>query len=165
MISIAKIGTSFGLSGKLNLYIFSQSLGNALSYKPWYIKVSNTKDWKVLTNELVNTLGKKLLIQLDGVTTKEKAKLYINSMIAVPRNSFKSTEIDEFYWVDLIGLKVINKKGDDLGYVDYILDTGSNEVLCCKKSKQEFLIPFIKNYVIFVDRRKKRIIVDWYFNY
>jgi len=165
MVSIAKVGAPFGLSGELNLHILSTSTEDALSYKPWYIKTPNTQQWSVLNNESVSRLGAKLLIHFDGVNTKEQAALFTNAMISVPREALKSTEEDEFYWVDLIGLKVVNQAGDDFGCVDYILDTGANQVLCCKKNQQEFLIPFIKNYVITVDRVQKKIIVDWQYDY
>ena len=165
MVSIAKVGAPFGLSGELHLYILSDSIEDALSYKPWYIKKPDTKQWSVLNNESVSRLGTKLLIHFDGINTKEKAALFTNAMIAVPRDALKATEADEFYWVDLIGLKVLNQAGDEFGYVDYILDTGANAVLCCKKNQQEFLIPFIKNYVITVDSRKKQVIVDWQYDY
>ena len=165
MVSIAKIGAPYGLSGELNLYILSASTEDALSYKPWYIQKPDNQQWLVLDNESVSRLGTKLLIHFDGADTKEQASLFTNAIIAVPRATLKPTEKDEFYWVDLMGLEVINQNGDAFGYVDYILDTGANQVLCCKKNKQEFLIPFIKNYVILVDRSQKKIIVDWQYDY
>jgi 16S rRNA processing protein RimM len=35
----------------------------------------------------------------------------------VPRSSFPATRQDEYYWVDLIGLQVVNREGVALGQV------------------------------------------------
>ena len=165
MISIAKIGAPFGFCGELKLYILSESLENALSYKLWYIKKKNVRQWSILSNQSVKRLGNKLLIKFNKVNTKEQASLFTNAIIAVPRSELKASKKGEYYWVDLIGSKVINQNGNNFGYVNHIFETGANEVLCCKKNRQEFLIPFTKKYIIFIDNIQKKIIVDWQYGY
>ena len=165
MIEIAKIGAPFALSGKLSLHILSTSIENAFLYTPWYIKIPNARQWSLLKNKSISCLGSKFLIQFKGINNKEDAALFTNAMIGVPRKSLTLLEEDESYWVDLIGSKVINKNQDYFGYVDYVFDTGSNTVLCCKKDKKEFLIPFIKTYIVTVDNKQKKIVVDWHYDY
>ena len=74
----------------------------------------------------------------------------------------------EYYWKDLMDLKVVNEQGYDLGVVTDLMETGSNDVLVVKANrtdafgKKERLIPFLTDSVIkTVDKAQGRIIVDW----
>jgi 16S rRNA processing protein RimM len=83
----------------------------------------------------------------------------------VPRSSFPSTATDEYYWVDLIGLAVVNREGLALGTVRELLSTGPQTVLVIEYEEagkaQERMIPFVSNFVDKVELPEKRITVDW----
>lgn len=92
--------------------------------------------------------------------------------IFVPRGSFPSTAEDEYYWVDLIGLEVVNRAGESLGFVADLLDTGAHSVLRVTQAaaddaarQTERLIPFVAAYVDEVSREQRRITVDWGLDY
>ena len=105
------------------------------------------------------------MIKFIDADVKEIAAKYTNAMIGVPRSALKETAEDEYYWVDLIGMKVVNQDGKSFGQVIDILDTGANEVLCCKYHDKSYLIPFIDNYVNYVNKHDKTIFVDWQYDY
>jgi 16S rRNA processing protein RimM len=86
----------------------------------------------------------------------------------VTQTSLPALEDGEFYWKDLMGLTVVNEAGYDLGVVDDIMETGSNDVLVVKANrtdafgKKERLVPYLADSVIkHVDKTLGRIIVDW----
>ena len=75
---------------------------------------------------------------------------------------------DEFYWRDLMGMTVVNTEGYNMGVVDQIMATASNDVMVVKANsndafgRSERLIPFIQSqYIQAVDKENKRIVVDW----
>ena len=43
--------------------------------------------------------------------------LYRGKEIAIPRAQLPQPQPNEFYWADLIGLKVVNEQGEDFGAV------------------------------------------------
>ena len=165
MIVIAKVGAPYRLKGELKLYVLSDSIEMALAYGQWYLKKTNDRTWQALSGEIVSRIGDKVIIQFPDTQVKEIAAKYTNALIGVPRSALKDTEEDEYYWVDLIGMQVINQQKQVFGKVDDILDTGSNEVLCCKHEDKTYLIPFVSDYVIEVDRKNKMITVDWQYDY
>lgn len=165
MIVIAKVGATYRLKGELKLYVLSDSIETALSYGQWHIKKASDRSWSALTGESVSRVGDKLIIQFADAVVKEVAAKYTNALLAVPRSVLKDTAEDEYYWVDLIGMQVVNKEGQPFGQVYDILDTGANEVLCCKHKDQPYLIPFVNNYVIDVNKDQKLITVDWQYDY
>jgi len=66
-----------------------------------------------------------------------------------------------WYWADLEGLQVTHRDGTVLGTVDYLLETGANDVLVIKGDKER-LIPFVAGDVILdVDIAEGVISVDW----
>ena len=85
--------------------------------------------------------------------------------IFIARSSFPAPEEGEYYWVDLIGLPVVNREGVALGHVTDLMATGPQQTLVLgyeENGKQlERLIPFVDAYVDEVDLAAKRITVDW----
>ena len=101
---------------------------------------------------------------------RSAAEALRGARIFLPRSSFPSASKDEYYWVDLIGLEVINREGLSLGTVRDLMTTGPQAVLCVEyqalaedgtSSAAERMIPFVAAYVDAVDVPGKRITVDW----
>jgi len=73
-----------------------------------------------------------------------------------------------YYWSDLVGSEVVNLKGEELGKVVGLFETGANDVLRIQRMDQEGkerLIPFIEQIIMKVDLKLSRIIVDWGIDY
>jgi 16S rRNA processing protein RimM len=82
----------------------------------------------------------------------------------VPRQQLPGADEGEFYWADLIGLKVVNAQQHDFGRVARILRTGANDVLVVENGgpeRRETLIPFIAGAITQVDLDGGVIRVDW----
>ena len=90
--------------------------------------------------------------------------------VFVSRAEFPQAAEGEYYWIDLIGLAVVNREGEALGTVDSLLDTGPHSVLrvtfdAGAGAPGERLIPFVDAYVDEVDLPGRRIVVDWGLDY
>ena len=105
---------------------------------------------------------------------RNAAEALRGARIFISRQSFPTAEADEYYWIDLIGLNVVNRDGDLLGTVSDLLDTGPHSVLRVRRAdaapdarpdESERLIPFVSAYVDQVDLPQRRIIVDWGLDY
>ncbi len=85
--------------------------------------------------------------------------------IFVSRTSFPTPAEGEYYWVDLIGLDVVNREGLTLGQVRDLLSTGPQTVLVVAQEEGgkpvERMIPFVSAYIDAVDLPGRRITVDW----
>jgi 16S rRNA processing protein RimM len=103
-----------------------------------------------------------------GVDDRNAAESLRGARIFVPRSSFPTAADGEYYWVDLIGLHVVNREGVDLGHVKDLMSTGPQTVLVIEAVPEaeggkpvERMIPFVANFVDDVDLPGKRITVDW----
>lgn len=98
---------------------------------------------------------------------RHAAEALKGAQVFISRASFPTAKPDEFYWVDLIGLDVVNRDGVALGTVADLLDTGPHSVLRIAApgvgpgTEAERLIPFVAAYIDDVNLEARRITVDW----
>lgn len=161
-ITMGKIGSPYGITGELVLHHYANSIQQLLKYERWWIKKTNQDHWNLLKDEQVFRVGQdKIVIKIPQVDTREVAQSYVNAQIGVLREDFPKLE-DEYYWIDLIGLVVVNHQGQRLGEVDHLFDTPANDVMVVKSSDdQQILIPFVDVYIKNVDFDNKMIQVYW----
>jgi 16S rRNA processing protein RimM len=99
------------------------------------------------------------------VPDRNTAELLKGARIFVSRASFPTPESDEYYWVDLMGLDVVNREGVALGAVRELLHTGPQTVLVLAYEEdgktKERMIPFVSAYIDTVDLAGRRITADW----
>ena len=110
------------------------------------------------------------MAQAQDIADRAGAEVLRGARVFVSRASFPTPDADEFYWVDLIGLDVVNLQGESLGRVVGLLDTGPHSVLRVAPAEgaaeaDERLIPFVGAYVSDVQLAERRVIVDWGLDY
>lgn len=159
-VKVGKIGSTYGIKGWLKIQSFTEFGASILDYSPWFL--SNTPNNREIVNiEDSRPHGTGLIVKFVGFDNPEKARLLTGKTIEIERSQFPELPKNEFYWSDLVGLTVINKNGDILGKVSYLMETGSNDVLVVKGEK-EIAIPYMPGSVVLnVDLEKQEIQVDW----
>lgn len=128
-----------------------------LQYQPWLLGEDN----KPVTIVDGRKQGKGVAAILPGFENREQAATLIGTQIFVGRDQMPATGKDEYYWSDLEGLEVKTIKGELLGRVEKLMETGANDVLVIRGNR-EHLVPFIQGqYVTRVDLEEGMIEVDW----
>ena len=109
-----------------------------------------------------------VVARAQGIEDRNGSESLRGARIFVPRSSFPVVAEGEYYWVDLIGLQVVNREGVDLGQVRDLMSTGPQTVLVIEAPAAseggkpvERMIPFVAAFVDGVDLPAKRITVDW----
>jgi 16S rRNA processing protein RimM len=147
-----------GIKGWLKVKTFTEEADALAGFDVWWLKRGD--GWvqcAVEDSELVH-LG--FSAKLAGVDDRNAAELMRGIDVALPRSALPEFD-DAIYWVDLIGLNVVNLAGESLGVLDSLLETGANDVLVVKTEGKELLIPYTERSVHEVDLKAKRIVVDW----
>ena len=172
-VVIAKIGAPKGLKGCLKIHLLSDS--SLDSFKDFYLfsqenfNKDKSKYLALDNNSIIKDNPKdksskaKLLLKISGVNSPEDARKYVNNIICVKRESLPRLNPGEYYWSDLEGMSVLNLQDIYLGKVDYLLETGSNDVMLVvnKEDNKTRCLPFLSPYLIEVDLESKKILVDW----
>ncbi len=166
LVVLGKFGAVYGINGWLKVISYTDIPEGIFDYTPWQIQSQGK--WQPVQISSWKRHSNGLIAKLEGVSDRDQAQIFVNAEIAVTQASLPALDDGEFYWKDLMGLTVVNEAGYDLGVVDDIMETGSNDVLVVKANrtdafgKKERLIPFLTDSVIkIVDKTQGRIIVDW----
>jgi 16S rRNA processing protein RimM len=110
--------------------------------------------------------GDTIVATADGITDRNGAEVLRGARVFVSRSAFPTPDSDEFYWIDLLGLTVVNRQDEVLGTVADLIDTGAHSVLrCVDEANTERLIPFVSAYIDSVSLADKRIVADWGLDY
>ncbi len=160
LIHVGEITGVFGIKGWVKVYSLTEPRENILNYSPWILKKgSETKQVK-LTNG--KRQGKSVVASIRGIADRNEAESFCGWEILIEKDQLPVTEDGVYYWADLVGLQVQTEQGENLGVVDYLIETGANDVLVVKDDKNERLIPFINEQVIKqIDLNDKLMVVDW----
>jgi len=158
-ITLGYISGVYGLKGMVKVYSYTGPREDILKYKTWrLLKNGKTSVYKL---EAGRKQGKGIVAKLETIDDPDAAASLIKADIVVSRNDLPKLPRGEYYWTDLIGLDVFNTEGKFYGKVDYLFETGANDVVVVK-GDTEILIPFIKgDYIKEINLEKGTILVDW----
>ena len=156
-IALGYISAVHGIKGWVKVRSWTRPMEAILEYQPWLLG-EDKRPVKIIDGR---KQGKGLAALLPGFEDREQAATLVGSKIFVGRDQLPATDDDEYYWSDLEGLEVHTTKGEVLGRVERLMETGANDVLVIR-GEREHLVPFIQGqYVTRVDLEAGLIEVDW----
>ena len=155
---MGRIAAPFGVKGWVKVQPFSEDPGTLMDYESW--RVGRDEQQTHYSVEAIQGHGKALVAKLVGIDDRDAAYALRGQEISVAKSDLPPPEENEFYWSDLIGLKVVNRQGAELGTVDSLMESGANDLLVVKGAR-EHLIPFVAAFVGEVNVTAGTIEVDW----
>lgn len=159
LVIMGKIAGAYGIKGWVKVMSFTHPPEKILRYRPWQLlKDGQPQVVKVKSGK---PHGKTLVAWLEGIDDRNQAELLNGYEIAIERQQLPKLDNNEYYWSDLIGLKVINLQGIEFGVVTSLVETGANDVLVVQ-GERERLVPWILEQVIIkVSLEEGLMTVDW----
>ena len=169
-IEVGRIADAWGIKGWFKVLSHSADPEALFSSKRWYLQPAE-KGLKTFSGTLLLKIREArdhsgtVVATAQEVDDRDAAEALRGARVFVPRSSFPTASADEYYWVDLIGLAVVNREGVELGTVRELLSTGLQTVLVLEYEADgkphERMIPFVSAYVDAVDLAGRRITADW----
>ena len=159
---MGRVTAPYGVKGWFKVHALTAQPGNLCDYPVWWLQRAG--EWREMRVTGAKVHANTLVAQFAGIDDRDAAAALKGSEIGVPRAQLPAAADDEFYWADLIGLKVVNIEQHEFGRVARILQTGANDVLVVEggnADERETLIPFIASAVRQVDLAAGVISVDW----
>ena len=150
---VGKVTGVYGVKGWIKVYSWTEPRENITRYQPWYIKKASDSDWQQLSLESGRRHGKTVIAKIEGIDDRNEAMLLTGMDIAIDASRLEPLGEDEFYWRELIGLRVITPQGDCLGEVQEMMETGANDVLVIRGEQGPlYLVPWaLDDTVLAVD--------------
>lgn len=168
MIVLGRLVAPYGVRGWFKLHPFADDPAAWCGMSQWWVATDPEQapdQWQAYKLEQVREHGKGLIAKLVGVDDRTASEALQGFYVGAPREAMPATDDDEFYWDDLVGLEVVNTKGESLGRVSSIISAAANDVLAVQEGegdqKHERLLPFVGSVVLAVDVTAGVIRVEW----
>jgi 16S rRNA processing protein RimM len=169
LVLVGHVTGAYGIQGWVRIRPYSSDGDALLSAKTWWLDKPELHDVEMLQSKLHND---EVVARLMGVSGRDAADALKGATVHIRRSHFPALDNDEFYWVVLIGLAVVNERGEHLGVVGDLMDNGAHPILRVEqpvaegeKPAPELLIPFVDQFVKTVDQAARLITVDWEADY
>jgi 16S rRNA processing protein RimM len=157
-VCVGAIAGAFGVRGEVRLKSYCAEPAAIADYGPLTDEAGTRRFEVTLTGQIKNGLA----ARLSGVRTKEDADGLRGVQLYVDRDRLPATGEDEFYHADLIGLRVMDTGGAEIGRVRAVLNHGASDLLevMGPSLKAPVLLPFTRAIVPTVDVAGGRIVAD-----
>ena len=148
----------FGVKGWVKVKTFTAEPDALAEFDRWLLHAK--AGWREAEIEGFEVHSKGPVAKIAGCDDREGALALGGADVAVTRAALGEAGEGSIYWVDLVGLDVVDEGGKRLGTVDGLFESGETSVLVVKNGRER-MIPFVPEYVKAVDREARRITVDW----
>ena len=137
----------FGIKGEMKVYPHTEDPAHFKKVKSVFIeKVDSYEEFEI---ESVRMSLPLVILKFKGIDTPEDIRKYRQKDIYVLRKDASPLKKGEYYFADIIGMKVIDDTGCDRGKITDILQTGANDVYeITSDDGNSFLLPAIKECIL-----------------
>ena len=159
---MGRVSAPHGIKGWIKVQPFTHEIDGLLAYPEWWF--ARDGEWRQFRVAESAVHGAVVLARLEGCTDREAAAALKGNEVAIPRRLLPENRQGEYYWSDLLGMEVLNRRGERLGRVAKVLETGANNVLVLEGEKER-LVPFVDSVILNVDLAGGSLSVDWELDY
>jgi len=166
-IEVGRIADAWGIKGWFKVLPHSAQPEALFSSKRWLLQppgAAGSQAFRLAIRE-AKEHSDVIVASSEDVPDRNAAEALRGARVFVPRSSFPTAGDDEYYWVDLIGLAVVNREGVALGAVRELLASGPQTTLVLDATEDgkpvERMVPFVSAFVDQVDLAGRLITVDW----
>lgn len=158
-VVMGRVLGAYGVQGWLRIEPFTERPDGLAHYRNWWLKSGET--WREVVVAEAKAHGRQLVARLEEALTREQAAQLRGSEIAVPRQLLPHPDEGQVYETDLIGLRVLNAAGEDLGTIEAMVSNGAHPVLQVLADGKERLVPFVPGVIERVDLEARSVQVNW----
>ena len=154
-VTIGKVGAAHGIHGEMRIIPLTDFTERFASMKE--VMVGD----ELLHIESCKYHKQYVLMKFREYPIREDAMRLTGKLLTVDRSEAAPLAEGEYYTFDIIGLTVYDVKGKELGRVENVLHTGSNDVYQARRlDGGELLIPALKAVVKEIDIAGGRMVID-----
>lgn len=169
-VTLGRVAGVYGVRGWLRIDSQTRPVEKILAYRNWWFRQGG-QAYRVQRLD-GRVQGPGVVVQVcdpqgQVIDDRDVAAGLIGATVEVDREDLPPLPAGQFYWVDLIGLKVLNPAGAALGTVTDMTSNGAQDVLVVvDEAGGQRLIPFVRDHIVKeVDLAGGRIVCEWELDY
>lgn len=156
-VRLGTVGAPHGIRGELRVKPFTEDPMALGSYGPLC-----TADGRLLTVADIRPAKGVVVVRFAEIGDRNAAAALNGEGLFVDRSALpEALEEEEFYHTDLVGLTVLDERGETFGRVAAVHNFGAGDLLEIRPgSGQTLMIPFTRDAVPKIDLSKETIFID-----
>jgi 16S rRNA processing protein RimM len=147
---IGKIVKTSGLNGRLKVVSYLESNETLQFLEEAYLRQGEDERGPFKLKN-IRGRGNNFLVEIEGIEDITSARSFLGWYFLIPVDKLKKLPEDEYYWRDIEGLKVVTEEGENLGRIETIFRTGSNDVYVVTGGEREIFLPGIADVIRKID--------------
>ena len=150
MLKVGILSSTHGVHGEMKVFPTTDDARRFKKLKE--VMLEKGSEYLPLEIEGVKFFKQFVIIKFKGYDNINDIEKYKGMSIYVTRENAVPLKKDEYFMADLIGLSVIDDKGEELGELTDVMQTGANDVYVINlRDGGELLLPAIKQCILNVD--------------
>lgn len=154
MLALGKVVKAQGLRGELKVAVYS---GAPEVFSSLNEVLVGGMPFEVRSRRLQ---GRFVVLALQGIAERWAAEAQVGQEVSVGRSQMPPLAEDEFYWHEVLGLKVLTDRGQELGTVQALIATGGHDVMVVKGQGREYLIPMVRELLVRQDAEQGVLVIS-----
>lgn len=158
-LEVGKIVNTHGVKGELKVIPLTDDPEKRYKKLKW-VFIDKNSGLEKYTIESVKFSKRLAIVKFEEINDMTAAEGMINLFMKVDRKNAVKLPADSFFIADLIDCEVFDERGEKLGVLKDVLQTGSNDVYVVEGTNRQILIPALKSVVKEVAVENKRMTVE-----
>jgi 16S rRNA processing protein RimM len=147
-LAVGRLRRSHGVSGEIAMEVLTDFPQRLLPGRAVYVGEDH-REQRIKSVRWKDTL---LLLAFEGIEIREQVAALTNQIVYIAASSLPDLPEGEYYHHQLVGLNAVDERGQRLGRLTDILETGANDVyVITAEDGKELLLPAIEAVILSVD--------------
>lgn len=156
-VVVAKVVKPIGLAGTVKVETLSDAPDRfAVGAQLWML---STPPLRVTVEAVQAAPGGRLSLRFRGHASVDAVGAWRGCFLAIDESERARLSDDMFYHDELRGMSVITETGTSVGVIRDVWSSGPYDLLTLDDGGTERLLPMIKEFVVRVDRARRRVVV------
>lgn len=145
--NLGKIVNTHGIKGEVKIYPYSDNLEKFKTYS--YLIVGD----KRIDVQTVRVHKNMVLVKFEGYDDANAVQPLLNQMVFLERDQIETEEDEGHYIVDLIGCKIVDQTGNEIGLLKDVIQNRSQDLyeIVRRDNGKVFYLPVVDEFVLAID--------------
>lgn len=156
---LGKVAKKFSFKGEVLVYLDSDDTEMYEQMESVFVEIGKNlvpffiQDARLHKNDF-------LRVKFEDVDSEADAEALLGKALYLPLDLLPKLEGNKFYFHEVIGFKIEDRRLGNVGIIVAINDSAAQPLFEVMKGHTEILIPMIDQFIVEVDRKNEKIVMD-----
>ena len=156
VIEIGTIGAPYGIKGQMHFCPLVSDV-SALGHYTSFFDLHHHP----LVLKFKVSSARKVFVVVNNINDRTKAEQWRGTRVFIPKEQLPALAEGQFYFCDLVGMKVTDKDGQPFGQVVQVANYGANDVLDIEKTDgTREMFAFCNTTFSHIDTKAKTMVIN-----